>query len=703
MAILLPSLSSRTQILFIALFATAMLLRQCQAASNLDPKLHAELISDLEAFPNDSDLLLAEAPAAPQMFPNDKEVLADVADAFKTLDTYATDHFPHEKAQISEAKQTFEDRVAMLLGQLKDNRELHDVKGIEKKLIQLQVEQECLVKYSECVKERTFPAECLKTSLKCAGDQNELKAVVPSINKAVEQGEEAYKKALAQKLEDVKNLISTRNNNSKHVDEDSAALEQFLQSQGLDRHKLQQLELSLSPRHDDAELDHCVVLMENMINGLGSHSNMQSRLDERYNMTLYKSDKASFCRNFMNPKGTRREADTLIERRAFRVNEHLGSLGKDLRQALGVSHGASLFSHAAQLYGKRRVGYRKEDTPLNRLPMLMSHDAGTGYGMSGLGRVLTAQTQTQLEGFQGQLNCGIRAFDIRPYLTGTKNWGSRRVGEMKMHHGGYIVDKSLKEALQDVVNWANQNPDELILLLFSHPAGFDKKVDAEEIRSKCWDILKELQIPYWDSSQVKGATVKQAYEKAWSTNKQRSVLGIWTWGGISDNYHSSLTCYGSAFKKCYTDWQNWLDDSKYRNAMFESLKSYSKYPPTKCCGKSCTEDDKKKLIQQQAHWQQDAESFIGAAASGSSIVLDTRKSEINQQIANRLNSNFFESVNLVEVDDICGSSPQALYDAIRRKQIAVLGSMANGGTHVHHRHHRHHRHTPILGINFGEN
>jgi hypothetical protein len=58
--------------------------------------------------------------------------------------------------------------------------------------------------------------------------------------------------------------------------------------------------------------------------------------------------------------------------------------------------------------------------PFNQFPMLQSHDAGTGYLNYSTGDpvtdIINRFTKTQEEPITGQLDCGARAFDWRPYL-----------------------------------------------------------------------------------------------------------------------------------------------------------------------------------------------------------------------------------------------------------------------------------------------
>ena len=79
-----------------------------------------------------------------------------------------------------------------------------------------------------------------------------------------------------------------------------------------------------------------------------------------------------------------------------------------------------------------------EHTLLTHVPMIMTHDAGSGYLGKGL---VNRWTQTQSVGLGEQLKCGARAIDARPMRQGNKTiW----------HHGGVGVDYAFGQSLADV-------------------------------------------------------------------------------------------------------------------------------------------------------------------------------------------------------------------------------------------------------------
>jgi len=58
-----------------------------------------------------------------------------------------------------------------------------------------------------------------------------------------------------------------------------------------------------------------------------------------------------------------------------------------------------------------------DGTPLAMVPMIMTHDAASGYLGAGL---VNKWTKTQTAGLAQQLACGARAFDARPLQRGSR-------------------------------------------------------------------------------------------------------------------------------------------------------------------------------------------------------------------------------------------------------------------------------------------
>jgi len=321
--------------------------------------------------------------------------------------------------------------------------------------------------------------------------------------------------------------------------------------------------------------------------------------------------------------------------------------------------------------------------------MIMSHDAGTGYGMENF--AISFLTQTQSGSFAQQLDCGVRAFDVRPFMKTKMTFGKstpcsvNKCG-LKMHHGDQVTTASLDDAFRDVLAWTATHQDEFVLLLLN---SFGTDDSAKWSWEKIWDeivkLLKSMDIYLLPQENLAGLTVAKAYADSYRSKHGRVVAMYINNNGRQSNYDSSITCYGNPANKCYTDAQNWWNKPQYDQRWDNYMNGITKPASYPSNGK---------LMQQQAHWQQDTASYVGITTSFSSTISDTRKSNINAITAQRIDSGAYPKVSLVELDDVCHNNGAAMYDAIRRYQIKVMGSMANGQTHLHHRHtpHSHHRH-----------
>lgn len=309
-------------------------------------------------------------------------------------------------------------------------------------------------------------------------------------------------------------------------------------------------------------------------------------------------------------------------------------------------------SHASLIFDGNRTSISSE-TLLNQYPFIMTHDSGTGYLSSltsldneqKLGGVVNDWAQTQTTGFGGQLACGARAFDLRPYETDD--------GDLIMHHGDIKVDYPLTDAVQEVIDFAGSNPDELIILFLSH---FDGASTAEQ-DSK--DALSGLGVYVAACAELTNLTVNGAM-----------VLGELSSGGhvlamdgcVAENYDSSITCYVSSLSESNKDQVQGLfgetcygDDMTSRDALYAYLDEVT----------SATPASDGTLSMAQAHWQYDAYSVSAGTLEFSSIIKDEESSEVNSVLAQEKISGY-AYLNLLEVDNVCDSGLEIL-TAIRSR------------------------------------
>ncbi len=143
------------------------------------------------------------------------------------------------------------------------------------------------------------------------------------------------------------------------------------------------------------------------------------------------------------------------------------------------------------------------DIPLSEWAFVTSHDAGTGYLQGS--DILTLLAKTQTVGLSGQLDCGVRAFDLRPTILAN--------GSVIMSHGPVLIPTLLSTAIQDVVMWAARNPSELILIYISHCLTAASGITRACLGSVYSDVFTAAGLTLLSNcTMVNGLTVKAAMD-----------------------------------------------------------------------------------------------------------------------------------------------------------------------------------------------
>lgn len=183
---------------------------------------------------------------------------------------------------------------------------------------------------------------------------------------------------------------------------------------------------------------------------------------------------------------------------------------------------------------------------LRNVPLLMTHDAATGY--VGSMDIRAKFLKTQQVGLGSQLDCGVRAFDIRLIEID---------GKAKFHHlSGTGVPASSGVLNQDLAGplglpvftaWGDRNPDDLVILYISHcfkASGTAKITEGKDCYSAekgtpaafFADIARKHNV--WilnddspDGSVLNTLTLSQAKEKA-KLAGQPAVMAVFTPPGI---------------------------------------------------------------------------------------------------------------------------------------------------------------------------
>jgi hypothetical protein len=228
---------------------------------------------------------------------------------------------------------------------------------------------------------------------------------------------------------------------------------------------------------------------------------------------------------------------------------------------------------------------------------LMSHDAATGYiNTNRFTNVVYNWVITQKGNLTDQLNCGARAFDLRPTLDNN---------DLYFNHGPIEIKTPFKTAINDVISWHNKHQNETILLYISHCNG-----------ESC---IKE--------------TIKQLNDLGIKSDchiKPYAISGFINC--IDENYDQTTTCY-NGLKNC------WSDDIQYKH-LLTSLDSYA----------SKTYNN---LWLLQAHWQYTKSSIESGIVHLSSIIKDELNSQLNKKILSEIKNQRWKNISIIQLDNIC--------------------------------------------------
>lgn len=312
----------------------------------------------------------------------------------------------------------------------------------------------------------------------------------------------------------------------------------------------------------------------------------------------------------------------------------------------------------------------------------MTHDAGTSYYASStceITKALADYVMTQAPGtFSEQLDCGARAFDLRPHQDGGKLW---------IHHGAIDIKHVVSDVLAEVINWASRHPDEFVFIYGSHCSGGDMCVQMFS------DALKAVQIQQIECSDISSLTLGSAHERG-KLPGGGSVLA--TWGCVEENYNASITCYGELTKAEHSRLKN--PTTAEGTTVSDAISGVDAGVPKiswSCYGEDAekafepfwaymakTSDGSGKnqgnLWMAQGHWQYDASSVVQGELLRSCILLDESKAAVNQKLAQKIRQGQFPHINLLEVDNVCDGHGLELLEALRGRFAYDLGKTSSG-------------------------
>ena len=253
----------------------------------------------------------------------------------------------------------------------------------------------------------------------------------------------------------------------------------------------------------------------------------------------------------------------------------------------------------------------------------MSHDAASGEISPERDHVVMDWTRTQSTGLKGQLDCGARAFDYRPYLLRDTLYA---------HHGPVVIHKTMESSITEVQEWCDEHPNELILFYVNSCDGGDGCMEKAE------KLLIERDIfTITDCTDLKTLTYEEAKERGMQNNGAGSIMAII--GCADENYDPSITCYGPQFV-CYEEDSEQIPWSLMTDYM--NITTFS--DPT---------EKSSNIWLAQAHWQSDSYSVVVGTLHRSSLLLDNSRSSMNEWIEQSVYEGKFKYLNMLEVNNVC--------------------------------------------------
>jgi hypothetical protein len=318
-------------------------------------------------------------------------------------------------------------------------------------------------------------------------------------------------------------------------------------------------------------------------------------------------------------------------------------------------------------------------------------------------------------GFSSLFNCGTRALDFRVVYSDNFDDFARNQGDagtfvrsnngltyndshLLFRHGDVIVPKLVKEGVREIVDWADNNPNELILVLMRTDIACrsDRKLDDTFAGSPCWSstykIFDDFGVPIVTGQNARlDWTVNDAMQKATnSMGRPGKVLVLWDvpetgLAKIHSHYDSNQICNEWSFfqpmpvvrttvcNPIFRFFFGWLDGvctvtetvSTFDDSFSCHVGGNRRHVPHKTMEDNMmtamrdTPEHSAQLITVEAHWQQNEESVKAGISRNlmfAGPIKDEQLSGINLINAERLaNASPWDGlhVNLVQVDNVC--------------------------------------------------
>ena len=333
------------------------------------------------------------------------------------------------------------------------------------------------------------------------------------------------------------------------------------------------------------------------------------------------------------------------------------SAAKYLRS--GLLHGYARMS-AVLLVAAVRVTLAAKDpnrTLVHEWPMIMAHDSATTYLRSGLLHPINRWGKTQPDGgLPGLLDCGARAFDWRPTLLTN--------GTLAMHHAFDIIEKSMDEAVDDMLAWAAampNTPENLAVLGVTDCTCQDTKAQPCQCQDRVDAFLQSKNISSLTADELqRGVTVADAMKLGARSKGGAAVLAIHAW---VPHYEPRVTCSGyrsggstsrsdGTLPSLYTCYADSSSKAFPLNRMYEYIGNVTRMGP----------DSNRSFGTVQALWEEDAASVAIGTLHGSSLMKDETKSNLNHLLTQRIKSGLWNvsQVGMIEINNVCDGGAELL-------------------------------------------
>lgn len=306
------------------------------------------------------------------------------------------------------------------------------------------------------------------------------------------------------------------------------------------------------------------------------------------------------------------------------------------------SHGCRHFEDYTVEHDWEVINGTLLDLPLNEFPIIMAHDAGTGYeskyycnALNPVGNYAVCQRGN----FTEQLNCGARGFDIRPY--------KRSDGSLVMHHGGFVYNVLVKDALQEVLDWLESHPEELVIVFVQYVSGDTEELGHEGVAESnaLVNSMGFVQMKMKDYF-LRKMTVRKALQQG---KIGHGGAGFFVYSFGDDGYDESVSCWhpqipGGWSEKCTgTPTQRLGRYTALHEYLLEQFNG-DQFPLADGL-----------LWNTQAHWQYSAGSIATGLSQMSCILAEESAANVNGLLAEDIAQGNYKRMNVVQMDFVCDS------------------------------------------------